>query len=137
MHSPVVGGTIVFALTRGRINRHRNRSLVNQLEHNWEASAREKVIVSPTSYHHVRPGVSRHINDNYCINAPVPRRLTWSKETVKLVKQNNIDCDLVSVSPDRTSVRRDITSLSGSNKCCKFCCKSCTCCTRAATKERH
>ena len=48
------------------------------------------------------------------------------------------DCKLVSVSPDWTSVWRDIKNLPDSNKCCKLsCCKSCTYCTRAATKERH
>ena len=47
-------------------------------------------------------------------------------------------CKPVSASPDQTSVRRDIKSLSDSNKCCKLsCCKSCTYCTRAVAKERH
>ena len=122
----------------------------NQLGKHWDSSGRRKVIVSPTSFHHVRPKVSHCINDNYCVSAPVSRLLTQRKETVKLVNlcrlhrtgqpKQQRDCKLVSVSPDWTSAWRDIKGLSDSNKCCKLSCcksKSCTYCTRAATKERH
>ena len=85
MDSPVVGGTIVSTLTRGWITSHRNKSLVNQLGNNWDASARRKVVVSPAIFHHVQLGVSCHINDNYCVSAPVLRWLTRSKKTVKWV----------------------------------------------------
>ena len=47
-------------------------------------------------------GVNRHINDNYCVSAPVPRWLNWSKETVRFV-------NLCQLGPDQTS--RTIESL--------------------------
>ena len=43
------------------------------------------MVVSPTSTHYIRPRVSRHINDNYLVNAPSSRWLTQSKQTVKFV----------------------------------------------------
>ena len=57
----------------------------NQLKKHWDSSGKRKVIISPTSFHHVRPKVSHCINDNYCVSAPVSRLLTQRKETVKLV----------------------------------------------------
>ena len=145
--SLLVTGTVISTPTEGRINRHRIRSLVNWPGNHWNVSARIKLVFSPISMHHVQPGVSRHINDNYSVNAPVRRQLTRSKETVKFVNlryqtgpdnSHNIrDYKLVSVSPGQTSVQGDIKSLSDSNKCKFRCCKSCTYCKRAATKERH
>ena len=47
--------------------------------------SKKKVVVNPTSTHHVRPRVSSHINDNYCVNAPIPRWLTRSKENLNFI----------------------------------------------------
>ena len=82
MDIPVIG-TIVLTLTTGRTDRHMNRNLVNQLVSNWDASARRKVVINPISFHHVRLGPSRRINDNYCVSAQVSRWLTQSKETLQ------------------------------------------------------
>ena len=60
MDSPVAGRTIDFTLTKGQIDKHRNRSLTSQHGNNWDVSARKKVVHSQTSFPHVRPGVSRH-----------------------------------------------------------------------------
>ena len=116
MDSPVVGGTTDFTHTRCWISNHRNRSLVNQLGNNWDASARRKMVVNPTNSHHVRLGV-RRIIDSCCVSAPVPRRLTQSEETVKCVNlcqlyqtgqaEQQRDCKLGAVSTNWTSVRRD------------------------------
>ena len=52
-------------------------------------------------------------------------------------QQEQKDCKLVLVSPDRTSVRRDSKLLPVSFKCKLSCCKSCTYCSSVATKERR
>ena len=101
------------------------------------------MVDSQTSFPHARPGVSSHINGYYCVSAL--RLLTRGKETVYCVnrcqphrtgpQQEQKDCKLASVSPNWTSVRRDIKLLSVS--CKLICCKSCTYCSRAATKERR
>ena len=83
---------------------HRNKSLVNQLGNNWDASVRRQVVISPTSSHHVRLGFSRHINDNYCVSAPVPRQLTRSKETVKCVSL----CQLQQTGLDKQNNRETV-----------------------------
>ena len=147
----VAGGTIDFTLTNGQIDKHRNRDLANQHGNNWVVSTakretKREMIDSQTSFPHVWPGVSRDINDNYCVSAPMCRWLTWGRETVKSVnlyqphrtglQKQPRDCKLVSVSPDRISVRRDSKCLSIRNKCKLSCCKSCTYCLRIGTKER-
>ena len=94
------------------------------------------------------PRVSHHINDNCCVSSVVPRLLAQSIETIKFVNlcqllrtgnpEEQRDCRLVSVSPDQTSVWGHIKSLSDSKQCYKLsCCKSCTYCKRAVTKERR
>ena len=121
----------------------RNKDLASQLGHKRVVlTTREReVIDSQTSFPHVRPGVSSHINDNYCVSAL--RLLTRGKET-KLCKNvsappdrttTRTECKLRSVPSDRASVRTDSKLLSFSCKC-KLSCKSCTYCSRAATKER-
>ena len=109
MDSRVVGGTIVSTLIRGRTTNHRNKSLVNQLGDNWDTSARRKVVISPANSDHVR-----RMNDNYCVSAPVPRRLPLSKGTVKCVNlcqlhrtgpaEQQRDCKLAPVSLTRPNV---------------------------------
>ena len=97
--------------------------MVNRPGKQLDVSPRRKVVVIPTCIHHVRPGVSCPLNDNYCVNVP---ELTEPRY-----------CKLISVSPGWTSVRRDSKS-SVSTKCCKLSsCKSCTYLKRAARKERH
>ena len=80
MVSAATGGTTDFTLTRGRIGSHRNRNLANQHGNNWDVLAKRNVLDSQPSSHHVRPGVSSHINVNYCVSAL--RLLTWGKGTV-------------------------------------------------------
>ena len=114
----VAGWTIDYTLTRAQIGKHRNRDLANQHGNNWVVqTARRKVVDSQTSFSHVQPGVSCHINNNYCVSARMCRWLTWGKETVKILnlyqphwtgpQKLARDCNFVSVSPHRTSVRRD------------------------------
>ena len=66
----LVARTGVTTHTEGRIDRHRIRSMVNRPGKHLDVSARRKVVIIPTSIHHIRPGVSRPLNDNYCVNAP-------------------------------------------------------------------
>ena len=47
--------------------------------------ARRKVVNRQTSFPHVRPGVNKHINDNYCVSVPMCRWLIRGKETVKIL----------------------------------------------------
>ena len=44
------------------------------------------MVDSPTSFHHVRLGVSHLSNNNYCGNAAPCRWLAWDKESVKSEK---------------------------------------------------
>ena len=82
MDSSVAGGTTDFTLTNDRIDKHRIRDLANQPGNNWVISTtRREVVNRQTSFSHIRPGVSCHINDNYCINVPV-----CNKNAVELVK---------------------------------------------------
>ena len=74
------GKIIDFTLTINWIDKHRNRNLTSQHENQWVISAaREKVVDSQTSFHHVRPGVSHLTNNNYCVNAAPCRRLALGK----------------------------------------------------------
>ena len=102
------------------------------------------MVDSQTSFSHVQPGATSDINDSYCVSAL--RLQTQGKETVNCInicqphwtgqQQKQNDCKLISVSPDQTSVQRHGKLLSVSCKC-KLSCKSCTYCSRAATKERR
>ena len=85
MDSLVAGGRVDFTLTKGRIDKHRNRNLASQYGNNWDVSARRKVVDSQTSFPYVRPGVSHRINANYCVSAPLCRQLTQDKQTLKSV----------------------------------------------------
>ena len=91
----VVTGTGGFTLTRGRMNRHRNRGPANQLGNHWDISARRKDAVSPTSFHHIRPRVSHRINDNYCVKC----------SSTKIANPEQRDCKVskfVLAAPDQT-----------------------------------
>ena len=82
-----------------------------------------------TSFPHVWPGVSRHINDNYCISIPVCRQLTRGKQTLKSVNFYQPHW----TRPDHRNNQETVNLY----KCKLSCCKSCTYVSRAATKERR
>ena len=109
----------------------------------------KKGVHSQTSLPHVWLGVSRHINDNYCVKCSTLQAADPGQRNCNVCKVVSApldrtgpqepprDCKLVSVSTDRISVQRDSKLLSVSNNYKLSCCKSCTYCSRAATKERR
>ena len=80
----------------------RSGKLLERLKDTW---AKRKMVVSPTSSHHLWPRVGCHINDNYFVNAPSTRLLTWSKEPVKFVNL----CQLHRTGPDNLQNQETLT----------------------------
>ena len=78
------------------------------------------------STHPDQPRASSHTNDNYCVNVLQTGLLAGSQETVKCVQ---LPEDLSLFKDDELSYTTDF-------RCKFFCCKSCTFCKRAFTKER-
>ena len=72
--SLLVTRTVVTNLTEGQIDRHRNRSPVNRPGKRF---IKKKGSRHSNNIHHVQPRGNRplSLNDNYCVNAPVPRWL--------------------------------------------------------------
>ena len=81
---------------------HRNRNMGNKHGNIWDVSAKRKVVSSQPSFHHVWPGVSSHINDNYCVSDL--RLLTRDQETVNCVNM----CQPHRTGPDHNRNRKTV-----------------------------
>ena len=148
MDSLVSGRTIDATPTNSWIDKYRNRDLANQHGNNWVIFNSKKKGCQQANKFFACPARGQ---PSYkwqllckCSNVQVagPGQETTVLIFISLAGQarplnHPRDCKLVSVSADRTSVWRDSKCLSVSNKCRLSCCKSCTYCLRAATKERR
>ena len=100
-----------------RISVLRVRSGIDQHGRTLVVATREKAT------HHDRPRGSSPMNDNYCLNVLKAGQLPSSKQCKPLSVASVSQCNLEHSETQKI-------------KCTRKCCKSCTYCKRAFTKER-
>ena len=112
-----------FTLTNGRIDKHRNRDLVNQHGSNWVASTtRAREVVDKFS--------SRPARGQQSYKWQLLCKCSQAADLGQKGTENLCPCHQAGPVPGETV---NVLPVSFT---CKLSCKSCTCCLKAATKER-
>ena len=87
MHTQAIPAAKIagIILKKGQKRHLRTASVADQPGKPLAGSTRRKAGTSPTSSHHYQIRVSGHLNNNYCVNAPIQaQRLIRIEETVNL-----------------------------------------------------